>query len=141
MIETPLVPPGYRLVDGPPAVADYVTLRLRSGLSPRRSDQAAAAVRGSWAAVHVLHDESGGTVGMGRVLGDGGWYFTSSTSLSCPSISVTVSAMPSSARCWTQSGSMRPREHTSTYWQIRQADGCIRSTASATPRQLLWAWR
>jgi len=75
MIETQSVSPGYRLVEGPPAVADYMTLRLRSGLSPRRSDQAAAAVRGSWAAVHVLHDESGGTVGMGRVLGDGGWYF------------------------------------------------------------------
>ncbi|MFG3716169.1 GNAT family N-acetyltransferase [Micromonospora sp. NPDC047730] len=66
---------GYRLVDGPPTVGDYLVLRKRSGLSPRRPDQAAAAVRGGWAAVHVLHEESGTTVGMGRVLGDGGWYF------------------------------------------------------------------
>jgi GNAT superfamily N-acetyltransferase len=66
---------GYRLVDGAPAVADYLALRERSGLSSKRPDQAAAAVRGSWAAVHVIHDESGAIVGMGRVLGDGGWYF------------------------------------------------------------------
>jgi ribosomal protein S18 acetylase RimI-like enzyme len=66
---------GYRLVEGPPAVADYLALRERSGLTPRRHDQAAAAVRGSWAAVHVVHEETGQTVGMGRVLGDGGWYF------------------------------------------------------------------
>jgi ribosomal protein S18 acetylase RimI-like enzyme len=68
-------PPGYRLVDGPPAVADYLSLRQRTGLSPRRPDQAEAAVRGSWAAVHVVHESTGNTVGMGRVLGDGGWYF------------------------------------------------------------------
>jgi ribosomal protein S18 acetylase RimI-like enzyme len=67
--------PEYRLVDGPPAVADYLTLRQRSGLSPRRDDQAAAALDGSWAAVHVVHTPTGTTVGMGRVLGDGGWYF------------------------------------------------------------------
>lgn len=75
MIEPPSLPPGYRLVEGPPAVAAYIALRQRSGLSPRRGDQAAAAVRGSWAAVHIVHDETGSTVGMGRVLGDGGWYF------------------------------------------------------------------
>jgi GNAT superfamily N-acetyltransferase len=69
------VPVGYRLVDGPPSVPDYLTLRERSGLTPPRPDQAEAAVRGSWAAVHVVHEESGAAVGMGRVLGDGGWYF------------------------------------------------------------------
>jgi len=69
------VPAGYRLLDGPPQVADYVTLRERSGLSPRRLDQARAALAGSWAAVHVVHEQSATTVGMGRVLGDGGWYF------------------------------------------------------------------
>lgn len=74
MTSPPLLP-GYELVDGPPAVADYVALRLRSGLSPRREDQAAAALRGSWAAVHVVHAPTAATVGMGRVLGDGGWYF------------------------------------------------------------------
>jgi len=71
----PPLSPGYRLIDGPPAVAEYLALRQLSGLSPRRSDQAAAALCGSWTAVHVLHAPSGATVGMGRVLGDGGWYF------------------------------------------------------------------
>ncbi|OJF09911.1 GNAT family N-acetyltransferase [Couchioplanes caeruleus] len=69
------VPLGYRLISGPPHVDDYLALRERSGLSPRRPDQAAAALRGSWAAAHVVHQETGTTVGMGRVLGDGGWYF------------------------------------------------------------------
>jgi GNAT superfamily N-acetyltransferase len=69
------LPAGYRLADGPPAAADYLLLRERAGLSPRRGDQADAALAGSWAAVHVLHDLDGQTVGMGRVLGDGGWYF------------------------------------------------------------------
>jgi ribosomal protein S18 acetylase RimI-like enzyme len=75
MTDSAGVPPGYRLVDGPPTVPGYLDLRARSGLSPRRSDQAEAAVRGSWAAVQVVHEESGAAVGMGRVLGDGGWYF------------------------------------------------------------------
>lgn len=67
--------PGYRLADGPPTVADYLLLRERAGLSPKRQDQAEAALGGSWAAVHVRHEADGTTVGMGRVLGDGGWYF------------------------------------------------------------------
>jgi ribosomal protein S18 acetylase RimI-like enzyme len=68
-------PTGYRLVDGPPTVAEYLALRQTTGLSPRRPDQAEAALRGSWAAVHVVHQPTGAAVGMGRVLGDGGWYF------------------------------------------------------------------
>jgi GNAT superfamily N-acetyltransferase len=69
------LPTGYRLADGPPSVADYLALRERAGLSPRRDDQAQAALRGSWAAVHVLYEVEAKTVGMGRLLGDGGWYF------------------------------------------------------------------
>jgi GNAT superfamily N-acetyltransferase len=71
----PVLPHGYRLVDGPPAVEDYLALRERAGLSPKRRDQAVAALPGGWAAVHVVHAATGGTVGMGRVIGDGGWYF------------------------------------------------------------------
>jgi ribosomal protein S18 acetylase RimI-like enzyme len=66
---------GYRLVEGPPAVDDYLALRERSGLTPKSREQAVAALPGSWAACHVVHEASGATVGMGRVLGDGGWYF------------------------------------------------------------------
>lgn len=68
-------PAGYRLLDGPPPLADYLALRERSGLSPRRPDQAAAALDGGWAAVTVVHMETSAFVGMGRVIGDGGWYF------------------------------------------------------------------
>ncbi len=56
-------------------MAEYVALRNDAGLSPRRPDQAAAALEGSWCAVHVVHEEEGRPVGMGRVIGDGGWYF------------------------------------------------------------------
>ena len=38
-------------------------------------DQAAAALNGGWAAVTVVHLETSAAVGMGRVIGDGGWYF------------------------------------------------------------------
>jgi GNAT superfamily N-acetyltransferase len=55
--------------------ADYLLLRERAGLSPRRRDQAQAALGGSWAAVHVVYEVDAATVGMGRLLGDGGWYF------------------------------------------------------------------
>ena len=65
---------GYRLEPGPPGLSDYLLLRSRSGLSPRREDQAVAALPGSWAAVHAVHEATGDVVGMGRVLGDGGWY-------------------------------------------------------------------
>ncbi len=69
------LPDGYRLVDGPPPVDDYVRLRERAGLAPVTHRQAAAALPGGWAACHVVHDPTGAAVGMGRVLGDGGWYF------------------------------------------------------------------
>jgi len=48
------LPQGYRLVDGVPAVEEYLELRRGSGLTPKRRDQAAAALAGSWAAVHVV---------------------------------------------------------------------------------------
>ncbi len=72
MRSTGLVDP-YRLIDGPPSLSDYLRLRSESGLTPRRRDQAEAALAGSWSAVHLDAGEE--TVGMGRVLGDGGWYF------------------------------------------------------------------
>lgn len=65
----------YRLVHGAPPVEDYLALRERSGLSPKNREQAVAALPGSWRACHVVHDPTGQVVGMGRVLGDGGWYF------------------------------------------------------------------
>jgi GNAT superfamily N-acetyltransferase len=63
----------FRLVEGPPPLADYVRLRADSGLSPRTEAQAEGALANSWRWCHVVDD--GEVVGMGRVLGDGGWYF------------------------------------------------------------------
>jgi ribosomal protein S18 acetylase RimI-like enzyme len=68
------LPAGYELAPGPPDVAEYLSLRERAGLSPKRPEQAEAALRGGWAAVRAVHRGSE-TVGMGRVIGDGGWYF------------------------------------------------------------------
>lgn len=67
--------PGYRLVMATPPVADYLRLRQKSGLTPKTAEQATAALPGSWAACHVVEEARGEIVGMGRMLGDGGWYF------------------------------------------------------------------
>lgn len=75
MPDAPTTTGNYELQDGPPPIADYLALRERSGLTPRRPDQAEIALQGGWAAVHVIHVTSGAIVGMGRVIGDGGWYF------------------------------------------------------------------
>lgn len=68
-------PEGYALHAGVPTTADYLRLRQDSGLTPRAVEQANRALRGSWAACHVVDREDGTTVGMGRLIGDGGWYF------------------------------------------------------------------
>lgn len=65
----------YRLVVAPPEVDDYLRLRRESGLSERTRAQAEIGVKGAWVSTHVVHVESGETVGMGRVIGDGGTYF------------------------------------------------------------------
>jgi ribosomal protein S18 acetylase RimI-like enzyme len=69
------LPAGYRLLDGPPPVDAYLALRRDSGLSPKTQEQAVAALPGSWYACHIVHEAGGVAAGMGRVIGDGGWYF------------------------------------------------------------------
>lgn len=66
--------PGYALHDTPPAADDYLRLRRETGLRPRTAAQAAAVLVGSWSACHVTAPD-GTVVAMGRVVGDGGWYF------------------------------------------------------------------
>ncbi|MFC5678804.1 GNAT family N-acetyltransferase [Aeromicrobium endophyticum] len=68
-------PAGYELVPDLPDVAEYRRLRERSGLSPKDDAQARGAVTGSWAGCHVVHARTSSVVAMGRVIGDGGWYF------------------------------------------------------------------
>jgi GNAT superfamily N-acetyltransferase len=68
-------PEGYALRPGVPTATDYVRLRRESGLTPRTLEQADRALSGSWVGCHVVHIDDGATVGMGRLIGDGGWYF------------------------------------------------------------------
>lgn len=65
----------YALVLAVPALDDYLHLRAASGLTPKNAEQGERALPGSWAAAHIVHSPSGQTVAMGRVIGDGGWYF------------------------------------------------------------------
>ncbi|KAI0120586.1 putative GNAT family acetyltransferase [Xylariales sp. AK1849] len=61
------VPAGYVLQGGAyPSAEDYVLLRTASSLSAKSIEQASAAIKGSW---------YGKAVAMGRVIGDGSWYF------------------------------------------------------------------
>lgn len=61
------------LVRTPPTLADYLHLRAASGLTPRSEAQGRGAVTGSWRWSVVQHE--GQAVAMGRVIGDGAWYF------------------------------------------------------------------
>jgi GNAT superfamily N-acetyltransferase len=70
-----VLPAGYRLVPAAPSVAEYRALREAAGLSPKTEAQARAGVGGAWAACHVVHAPTAEAVAMGRVIGDGGWYF------------------------------------------------------------------
>ncbi|KAI0437762.1 hypothetical protein F4803DRAFT_129825 [Xylaria telfairii] len=70
------LPTGYVLVEGYPLVEDYVHLRTASGLTPKNAEQARGAINGSWYGVYVA-EEAAPTraIAMGRIIGDGGWYF------------------------------------------------------------------
>ena len=74
MIAPRPLPAGYRLHTDPPTAEDYCALRAESGLSPKTVTQADAAIAGTWTFRRVT-DADGRTVAMGRVVGDGGWYF------------------------------------------------------------------
>jgi len=67
-------PTDYLVVPEPPALDEYMTLRLESGLTPKSAEQSAGALTGSWTFCHVRAGD-GAAVAMGRVIGDGGWYF------------------------------------------------------------------
>jgi ribosomal protein S18 acetylase RimI-like enzyme len=65
----------YRLQLSPPTVDDYLRLRRDGGLTEPTRDQIKRGIDGAWAAVHAVHQPTGETVGMGRVISDGGTYF------------------------------------------------------------------
>ena len=69
-------PAGYVIHEGYPSVDDYINLRTASGLTPMNAAQTAAAVKGSWYGCYATTaDDPQSAVAMGRVIGDGGWYF------------------------------------------------------------------
>jgi GNAT superfamily N-acetyltransferase len=72
MIELPM---GYRLAATAPKPPEYCDLRSRAGLSSKTLEQATAAIAGSWSACHIVAESNSKPVAMGRVIGDGGWYF------------------------------------------------------------------
>ncbi|MBW4717282.1 GNAT family N-acetyltransferase [Saccharothrix obliqua] len=65
----------YALQPGPPPVDDFLRLRREAGLSEPTRERAELGIDGAWTAVHVIHRGTGETVGMGRVISDGGTYF------------------------------------------------------------------
>ncbi|KAK3943950.1 GNAT family [Diplogelasinospora grovesii] len=81
-----LMPRGYTLHPGFPSVPEYLHLRAASGLTPKTEAQATAIPSGSWYGCYIdfvpedVGDADGERpkpvrVGMGRIIGDGGWYF------------------------------------------------------------------
>ena len=56
-------------------LGDYLRLREDSGLSPRTEAQARGPLENSWRWCSIVHRPTSVTVAMGRIIGDGGWYF------------------------------------------------------------------
>lgn len=69
-----MLPPQFEFHWGPPSESEYVHMREATGLTPRTLEQAAGAVHNSWAWTTVRADD-GTLAAMGRVIGDGSWYF------------------------------------------------------------------
>ncbi|WP_316355002.1 GNAT family N-acetyltransferase [Devosia sp.] len=63
----------YELITATPGIDDYRRLRKVSGLSEKTQAAAEAGLPNSWFAVTIRHE--GRTVGMGRIIGDGGTAF------------------------------------------------------------------
>jgi len=78
------VPDGYTLRPVAPPVDDYVRLRRDAGLREKSAAQALPVVTRSWSFCHVTEDRTGEVVAMGRVLGDGGWYFVVADMVTLP---------------------------------------------------------
>ncbi len=63
----------YALIPGTPSVDDYRRLRRVAGLSEKSQAAAEAGLPNTWYAVTIQH--AGRTIGMGRIIGDGGTAF------------------------------------------------------------------
>lgn len=94
------LPPGYHLHPNLPSISDYRNLRKSSSLTPVTESQAAGAIKGAWYGCHITYQQPVVedvevqdalpdtsvpkpapepappiAVAMGRIIGDGGWYF------------------------------------------------------------------
>lgn len=65
--------PTYSIVPRTPSVEEYLHLRAVAGLSPFLEAAADKGLQGTIFSVLVFHE--GSTVGMGRLIGDGGCFF------------------------------------------------------------------
>lgn len=65
---------GVELVGRFPGIDDYRRLRAAAGLSPKSAQAAARGLPNTLFGVSLLHD--GRAIGMGRVIGDGGCFFS-----------------------------------------------------------------
>jgi GNAT superfamily N-acetyltransferase len=74
---TRTLPASYSFVPLPPPLDDYVNLRSVTGLTAKTAEQGSKALAGSWTSCHITYNSSHEpqVVGMGRIIGDGGWYF------------------------------------------------------------------
>ncbi|WP_240229563.1 GNAT family N-acetyltransferase [Devosia lacusdianchii] len=63
----------HELIVGTPTTADYRRLRQVAGLSAKSLEAAEVGLPNTWYAVTIRH--AGQTIGMGRVIGDGGTAF------------------------------------------------------------------
>lgn len=66
---------GFELLSTAPELEEYLELRKTAGLSQKTPAQGLGALNGSWFFCHIRESSSGKLVAMGRVIGDGGWYF------------------------------------------------------------------
>ena len=64
---------GYVLLEGFPDAVGYARLRSAAGLSPKLPEAAARGVGGTLHGVRFLR--AGELIGMGRIVGDGGFFF------------------------------------------------------------------
>lgn len=72
------LPRGYTLHFDYPPIPRYLELRSVAGLSPKTPSQAAAVSTGSWFGCYITfqdRDTDTQVIAMGRIIGDGGWYF------------------------------------------------------------------
>ena len=77
----------YTIVCSPPNLGDFTRLREDTGLCPKAVEAARIGLRNTWFGVHVVY--GGETVGMGRIIGDGGCFFQ-----------VVDSCTPTTSRQW-----------------------------------------